>query len=106
MLSGGNIDATTLISVVRLGLTRAGRYLAIRMLIPDRPGELSNVLALVARERGNVVSVDHHREGTTQTALQTEVEVVVSTRDEAHCETLLARLREAGYAVERLGPPA
>jgi threonine dehydratase len=106
VLSGGNIDATTLISVMRLGLTRSGRYLAIRLLIPDRPGELRNVLALVASERGNVVSVDHHREGTTRTALQTEVELVVSTRDEAHCGAILATLREAGYAVERLGPPA
>jgi len=105
VLSGGNIDATTLISVVRLGLTRSGRFLAIRMLIPDRPGELRNVLDLVAQERGNVVSVDHHREGTTRTALQTEVEVVVSTRDEAHCDAILARLRDARYAVERLGPP-
>ena len=34
VLSGGNIDATTLISVVRLGLTRAGRYLAIRTAHP------------------------------------------------------------------------
>ena len=106
VLSGGNIDATTLISVVRLGLTRSGRFLAVRMLIPDRPGELRNVLDLVARERGNVVSVDHHREGTTRTALQTEVELVVSTRDEAHCNTVLARLRDARYAVERLGPPS
>ena len=106
VLSGGNIDATTLISVVRLGLTRAGRFLAVRMLIPDRPGELRNVLDLVAAERGNVVSVDHHREGTTRTALQTEVELVVSTRDEAHCDAILATLRGAGYAVERLGPPA
>ena len=106
VLSGGNIDATTLISVTRLGLTRSGRYLAIRMLIPDRPGELRNVLDLVARERGNIVSVDHHREGTTRTALQTEVEIVLSTRDEAHCEELLKTLRAAGYAVERLGPPA
>jgi threonine dehydratase len=106
VLSGGNIDATTLISVVRLGLTRSGRFLAVRTLIPDRPGELRNVLDLVARERGNVVSVDHHREGTTTTALQTEVEIVVSTRDEAHCEAILERLREAGYTVERLGPPA
>jgi threonine dehydratase len=106
LLSGGNIDATTLISVVRLGLTRSGRFLAVRMLIPDRPGELRNVLDLVAQERGNVVSVDHHREGTTRTALQTEVELVVSTRDEAHCDAILATLRDAGYAVERLGPPA
>jgi threonine dehydratase len=106
LLSGGNIDATTLISVVRLGLTRSGRFLAVRMLIPDRPGELRNVLDLVAEERGNVVSVDHHREGTTRTALQTEVELVVSTRDEAHCDAILKRIRDAGYAVERLGPPA
>ena len=106
VLSGGNIDATTLISVVRIGLTRSGRFLAVRMLIPDRPGELRAVLDLVAAERGNLVSVDHHREGTTRTALQTEVELVVSTRDEAHCESILARLRDAGYEVERLGPPA
>jgi len=106
VLSGGNIDATTLISVMRHGLTRSGRFLAVRMLIPDRPGELRNVLDVVARGRGNVVSVDHHREGTTTTALQTEVEVVVSTRDEAHCEELLDALRAVGYSVERLGPPS
>jgi threonine dehydratase len=106
VLSGGNIDATTLVSVVRHGLTRAGRFLALRTLIPDRPGELRNVLDLVAGRRGNLVSVDHHREGTTTTALQTEVELVVSTRDEAHCEELVAALQAAGYSVERLGPPS
>jgi threonine dehydratase len=106
VLSGGNIDATTLIPVMRHGLTRSGRFLAMRMLIPDRPGELRSVLDLVAEGRGNVVSVDHRREGTTTTALQTEVVVVVSTRDEAHCEELLGTLRSSGYVVERLGPPA
>jgi threonine dehydratase len=106
VLSGGNIDSTTLISVMRLGLTRAGRYVALRTLIPDSPGELRKLLDLVARERGNVVSVDHHREGTTTTALQTEVELVVSTRDPAHCEELLSAIRATGYAVERLGPPS
>ena len=106
VLSGGNIDATTLISVLRHGLTEAGRFLAIRLLIPDRPGELRDVLDLLARGRGNVVSVDHHREGRTTSALQTELEIIVATRDEEHCQELLALLREAGYAVERVGPPA
>ena len=106
VLSGGNIDATTLISVVRHGLTQAGRFLALRTLIPDRPGELRNVLDRVAELRGNLVSVDHHREGITTTAIQTAVELVVSTRDEAHCEELLAALRDAGYPVQRLGPPS
>jgi threonine dehydratase len=106
VLSGGNIDATTLVSVVRHGLTRAGRFLAMRMLIPDRPGELRNILDLIARLRGNLVTVDHHREGTIVTPLQTEVSLVVSTRDEAHCEEILAALRAVGYVVERFGPPA
>ena len=106
VLSGGNIDATTLISVVRHGLTRAGRFLAVRLLIPDRPGELRSVLDLVAEQRGNLVTVDHHREGRTTTALQTEVELVVSTRDDPHCDELVAALEGAGYSIERLGPPA
>ena len=106
VLSGGNIDATTLISVLRHGLTQAGRFLAVRLLIPDRPGELRSVLDLVATGRGNVISVDHHREGRTTSALQTEIELVISTRDEEHCEELLAAMRSAGYAVERVGPPA
>jgi threonine dehydratase len=106
VLSGGNIDATTLISVLRHGLTEAGRFLAIRLLIPDRPGELRDVLDRIAEGRGNVVSVDHHREGRTTTALQTELEIIVATRDEEHCQELVASLRDAGYAVERVGPPA
>ena len=105
VLSGGNIDATTLISVLRHGLTQAGRFLAIRLLIPDRPGQLRDVLDLIARGRGNVVSVDHHREGRTTSALQTEIELVVSTRDEDHCQELLAAIRDAGHTVERVGPP-
>ena len=106
VLSGGNIDATTLVSVLRHGLTQSGRFLAVRMLIPDRPGELRDVLDLVAQGRGNVVSVDHHREGRTTSALQTEIELVVSTRDEAHCQELLESLRGEGRAIERVGPPS
>jgi ACT domain-containing protein len=64
------------------------------------------VLDLVAQGRGNLVSVDHHREGRTTSALQTEIELVVSTRDESHCEELLASLRAAGNTVERVGPPS
>src|SRR5207253_659725 len=63
ILSGGNIDATMLISVIRHGLTVAGRYLVVRTQLSDRPGELIKLLSLVAEERGNLISVVHHREG-------------------------------------------
>ena len=102
LLSGGNIDPTLLISVMRHGLTLAGRYLVVRTRVPDRPGELVRLLELVARERGNLVSVEHHREGMAIPIAETEVELILSTRDEEHCAALLAALSEQGYEVERL----
>jgi threonine dehydratase len=102
ILSGGNIDATMLISVMRHGLTAAGRYLVVRTQLADRPGELIKLLSLVAEERGNVISVEHHREGMDIPVSETEVELTLVTRDEEHCQQLLSAMAERGYTVERL----
>jgi threonine dehydratase len=102
VLSGGNIDPTMLISVMRHGLTVGGRYLVVRTHLDDRPGELIKLLSLVAAERGNVISVEHHREGMDIPVSQTEVELTLVTRDGDHCEQLLAAMAEHGYEIERL----
>ena len=102
VLSGGNIDPTLLISVMRRGLTLGGRYLVIRTRIPDRPGELVKLLSLIAEARGNVVSVEHHREGMDVPVAETEVELTLITRDQEHCTELLEEMRSWGYTVERL----
>jgi threonine dehydratase len=102
LLSGGNIDATMLISVMRHGLTVGGRYLVVRTQLADRPGELIKLLSLVAEERGNVIAVEHHREGMDVPVSATEVELTLVTRDEVHCLELLAAMAENGYVVDRL----
>ncbi|MDQ3162140.1 MAG: threonine ammonia-lyase [Actinomycetota bacterium] len=102
VLSGGNIDPTLLIQVMRHGLTQAGRYLVLRTRIADRPGELIKLLQLVAEERANVVSVEHHREGMALPIAETEVELILATRDEDHCADLLRVLGERGYPLQRL----
>jgi len=102
ILSGGNIDPTMLISVMRHGLSVAGRYLVMRTQIPDRPGELIKLLSLVADERGNLISVEHHREGMDLPVTATEVELTIVTRDEEHCRQLLAAMDERGYPVQRI----
>ena len=102
VLAGGNIDASTLVSVMRYGLTVAGRYIVLRTRISDRPGSLIKLLELIARERVNVLSVEHHREGMAVTIAETEVELTLAARDQAHCDSLLASLHDAGYAVELL----
>ncbi len=102
VLSGGNIDSTLLISVVRHGLTHAGRYLVVRTRVPDLPGELVKLLTLIAEERVNVVSVEHHREGMHVSVAETEVELVLSTRDQEHAAALLETMQRWGYPVERV----
>jgi threonine dehydratase len=102
LLSGGNIDATLLISVMRHGMSLGGRYLIVRTNLPDRPGELLKLLDLVAEQRVNVVSVGHHREGAGIHVAETGVELTLQTRDEEHCESVLEAMREHGYPVQRL----
>jgi threonine dehydratase len=102
LLSGGNIDPTMLISVMRHGLTLSGRYLVLRTRLQDRPGELIKLLKSVAQERANVISVEHHREGMDVPVTESEVELTVAMRDEHHCSVLLESLRSLGYQVERV----
>ena len=102
LLSGGNIDATLLIQVMRHGLTHAGRFLVVRTRLPDRPGELIKLLQLVAELRANVVSVEHHREGMDLPIGQTEVELTLGMRDEAHCDELRTTLVDRGYPAQRV----
>jgi threonine dehydratase len=102
LLSGGNIDATLLISVMRHALTTAGRYLVVRTYVSDRPGGLLRLLELVAAQRGNIVDVEHHREGMNIHLAETEVQLTVVTRDEAHCVELCNAMEAHGYRLERL----
>jgi threonine dehydratase len=102
LLSGGNIDATLLMSVARHGLSSAGRYLVVRTRVPDRPGELFKLLSLVAEARMNVIGVEHRREGGDIGVTETGIELTLGTRDEEHCEVLVNTMRSWGYEVERL----
>jgi len=102
VLSGGNIDASLLIGVMRRGLAVGGRYLVLRTRVPDRPGELARVLGLLAAERVNVVGVEHQREAGGVPIGETGVQLTLLTRNPAHCEQLVAQMLEWGYPVERL----
>jgi len=102
LLSGGNIDASLMVQVMRRGLALSGRYLVLRTRVPDRPGELAKLLDLLAAERVSVVEVEHQREAAGVPVGHTGVELTLLTRDPEHCEQLLARMRGWGYPVDRL----
>jgi threonine dehydratase len=102
VLSGGNIDATLLISVMRHGLAVAGRFLVVRTRVGDRPGQLAKLLTALAEDRVNVVEVEHQRERSELPVAETGVLLTLLTRDSAHCEEILATMARLGYPAERL----
>jgi threonine dehydratase len=102
LLSGGNIDASLMVQVMRRGLALSGRYLVVRTRVLDRPGELAELLGRLAGERVNVVEVEHQREPSSVPVGYTGVELTLLTRDPEHCDLLLDQMRAWGYPVERL----
>jgi threonine dehydratase len=99
VLSGGNIDPLLLGKVIRHGMAAAGRYLNLRVLIPDVPGGLAQLLGDVSAVGANVLEVAHERISPTLHVDEVEVHLQLETRGAPHTEQLLTRLRERGYRV-------
>jgi threonine dehydratase len=101
VVSGGNIDPVLLLKVVQHGMAAAGRYLSLRLRVPDRPGSLAGVLAELAAVGANVLEVEHERTATRLDVGEVEVFVVLETRGPDHAAEVTAALSRAGYAVHR-----
>ncbi|MEU4345486.1 threonine ammonia-lyase [Nocardia sp. NPDC023852] len=99
ILSGGNIDPLLLTRLIGHGLSAAGRYLAVRVTISDRPGGLSALLAVVGKTGASVVDVAHSRTGTWLAVDEVEVSLTLETRGPTHRDDVLTALANAGYAV-------
>jgi threonine dehydratase len=100
VLSGGNVDPLLLIKVVDHGLSAAGRYVALRVVLDDRPGTLARLTAEVARLGLNVLSVEHHRAGLDLAVDEVEVRLTLETRNAIHRDQIVADLEALGYRVE------
>jgi threonine dehydratase len=103
VLSGGNVDPLLLTSIIRQGLTAAGRYARLRIVFPDRPGSLAALTAAIAAMGINVLDVEHHRFGVTLSVNEVEVEVTVETRRREQRDELLVVLAEKGFRAELAG---
>jgi threonine dehydratase len=97
ILSGGNIDPMIMERVISRGLAGAGRYLKMRIPLPDRPGQLAVTSKIVSDNNANVVEVLHTRHGTGLQISQVELELHIETRGPDHAEQVLTALRDEGY---------
>ena len=97
VLSGGNMDVITMSSLVQHGLISRGRVFTFSVELPDRPGELLRVAEIIAREKGNVVKLDHNQFVSINRQSAVELRVTLEAFGHEHKAGILAALAREGY---------
>ena len=102
VITGGNIDARLLASVLMRGLVREGCLVRLRSELPDVPGALSRLSGVVGGQGGNIVEVHHQRLFQDASVKRAELDVVIETQNRRHVAAIVAALRDAGFPTELL----
>jgi threonine dehydratase len=102
VLCGGNIDVRLLSAVILRGLVRSRRLIRLQVGIPDAPGNLARLAAMIGEAGGNIVEVEHQRAFSPLSVKSSEVNVIIETRNAAHAGEIVAALEGAGFAVRLL----
>jgi threonine dehydratase len=100
VLSGGNIDARMLASVLLRALARSGRLVRLRIEVPDRPGVLASVAQIVGGLRANIVDVEHRRDLPGVALKSARLDLSIEARDRAHADEIVKALEASGFLVE------
>jgi len=102
IIGGGNIDVTLLSRIIERGLVKDGRLVRLRIPLPDHPGALQRLTAILAAEHANIIQVIHDRAYFGVHLGQGIVDITVETRGREHAGELLRKLSDAGYRYERI----
>lgn len=97
ILSGGNMDIITMSSVVQQGLIFRDRIFTVSVLLPDKPGQLSQVADVIAKEQGNVIKLEHNQFVSTNRNDVVELRITMESFGTDHKKQILKQLEMGGY---------
>ena len=97
LVSGGNLDITTLSRVITRGLSKTGRIVELTTKVPDKPGFLLKMLQVVSSLGPNILTIDHQREDKDSDVSSCIVSLVLETRNTQHAQEIEAALLENGF---------
>ncbi|MGM9549747.1 MAG: threonine ammonia-lyase [Faecousia sp.] len=99
LISGGNIDVTSLSRVIERGLMKSGRTSSLLIELVDKPGQLMDVSRIIAQCGGNVTSVHHERSSNTESIHGCYLRLTVETRNYDHVQEITQALQKEGFKI-------
>lgn len=102
LVGGGNIDVTLLSRIIERGLVKDGRLVRLRVHLPDYPGALHKLTAILAQHRANIVETSYNRAYYGVNVGETAIDITMETRGPEHITELLSALSASGYMHERV----
>ncbi|ABD41650.1 L-threonine ammonia-lyase [Methanospirillum hungatei JF-1] len=96
VISGGNIDSHQLSRVIRQALARRGRLMRLSLVIEDQPGSLAEVLAIIAREGGNILKISHSEWDIELPVHEKRIWIEIETRGPSHIAAIEKVLSNVG----------
>ena len=97
VLSGGNMDVLTMATVVQNGLMQRDRIFTVSVMLPDKPGQLAAVSALIAKEQGNVIKLEHNVFANVNRTAGVELTITLESFGTEHKDQIIKALETAGY---------
>lgn len=97
ILSGGNMDVITMSSVVQQGLIMRDRIFTVSVLLPDKPGELSHVADVIAKQNGNVIKLEHNQFVSINRSAAVELRITLEAFGTEHKKQIMEALEQNGY---------
>ncbi len=98
VVSGGNIDVTSLSRVIDRGLMNSGREISMLIELIDKPGQLKDISRIIADNGGNVTEV-HYEKGKTESINGCFLRIEMETRDFDHVNIIKESLRKEGFKI-------
>ena len=103
ILSGGNMDVTTMSSVVQHGLIQRDRIFSVSVLLPDKAGELVRVASTIANANGNVIKLEHNQFVSINRNAAVELRITMETFGTEHKNEILMALENEGFRPREIG---
>lgn len=97
IISGGNMDVITMSSIVQHGLILRDRIFTVSVLLPDKPGELSRVADVIAKEQGNVIRLEHNQFVSTNRNAAVELRITMEAFGTDHKNQIMKALEKRNY---------